>query len=118
MLGCADTGYHVFALSIDQELAVELVLPGGWITGERHASSRILTHVAEYHGLDVDRRTQQTGDFIDLTVAHRAGDVPALEHRLNGLLQLMIGILGKAFPGSIAVDLLIGRDELFQPGLV
>ena len=33
----ANAGHHVFALGVDEELAVELVLAGGGIAGEGHA---------------------------------------------------------------------------------
>ncbi len=56
MLRRANARHDIFTLSVDQELAVELVSAGRGITGEGDPGSTILAHVAEYHGLDGDGR--------------------------------------------------------------
>ena len=43
LLRCADSGDHVFALRIHQELTVEFVGSGGGVTSEGHACCRTLT---------------------------------------------------------------------------
>src|SRR5262249_10871265 len=51
----ADAGDHVLALGIDQELAVEPFVAGRWIARERDTGGRGLAHIAEHHGLHIDR---------------------------------------------------------------
>ena len=51
----AHPGHHIFALGIDQVLAVKCFFAAGRIAGEGDAGGAIGAAVAEYHGLDVDR---------------------------------------------------------------
>ena len=53
-LGRPDAGDDVFALGVDQVVAVELVLAGVRVAGERDAGARVVARVAEDHRLDVD----------------------------------------------------------------
>src|SRR5437016_7807295 len=64
LLRGADAGDHVFALGIDQELAVELPLPGRGIARERRPRGRGLAHIAEHHGLHIDRGAPALRDVV------------------------------------------------------
>ena len=57
----ADTRHHVFALGVDEPLAVEHVFAIGRVTRERHTRRRGVAQVTEYHGLHVNRRAQSWG---------------------------------------------------------
>ena len=52
-----DAGDHVFALCIHQEFAEQNLLAGRGIAGESDARGAGIAAIAEYHHLDVDRRT-------------------------------------------------------------
>ncbi len=72
----AHTGDHVFALGIDQVLAVEHFFAGRRVTGKSHARSAGLPKIPEDHRLNVDRGTPLVRDMIFATVDHRAIVVP------------------------------------------
>ena len=71
-LGRADARHHVLALGVHQVLAEEPPLAGARVPGEGHARPRVVAHVAEDHGLDVDRRPPVPRDVVQLPV----GDGP------------------------------------------
>ena len=98
--GGTHAGHHVLALGIGQELAHQLLLAGGGVTGERHAGAAVVAHVAEGHGLHVDGGAPGIGDVVVAAVHVGAGVVPAAEHGLDGTDQLLLGI-----GGEVAADL-------------
>ena len=67
-----DTSHDILALRIDQELAVEFLFAIGRIAREGDASRRGVAHVAENHGLHVDRRAPTCRDRVEITVFDRA----------------------------------------------
>jgi hypothetical protein len=75
-LGRADPGDDIFALRVGQKLAVQLVLAGRWVAGERHAGRAVIAEVAEHHGLDVDRGAHRRRDPVELAVVVGARVVP------------------------------------------
>ena len=93
--GGAHAGHHVLALGVGQELAHQLLLAGGGVTGEGHAGAAVVAHVAEGHGLDVDGGAPGTGDIVHAAVDNGAGVVPAAEHGLDGTHQLLLGVGGE-----------------------
>ena len=91
----ADAGDHILALGVDQELAVELVAAGGGIAGEGDARGAIVAHIAEDHGLDIDRRAPFLGDGVELAIGDGARRAPAAEDSADGAPELLQGILGE-----------------------
>ena len=67
-----DARDHVLALRVDQELAIQLALAGRWIAREGYAGCRGLAHIAEHHGLHVDRGAPGFGNVVQAAVGHRA----------------------------------------------
>jgi hypothetical protein len=94
----ADAGDHILALGIDQELAVELVAAGRGIAGEGNARGAVVAHIAEDHGLDIDRRAPFRGDGVELAVGDVAGRAPAAEDSADGAPELLRGSWGRACP--------------------
>ena len=80
LLRRADAGDHVLALGVDQEFTVEALLAGGRIARERNAGRGILPHVAEYHGLHVDRSTPALRDAMQAAIGNGALVHPRAEH--------------------------------------
>ena len=69
----ADPGHDVFALGVGQVFAVELLVAGGRVAGEADAGRRVIAHIAEYHGLDVDGGAEVIGDLILFAVIDGSG---------------------------------------------
>ncbi len=74
----ADAGHHVFALGVDEVLAVDQVLAGARVAREADAGARIVAHVAEHHRADVAGGAvgHFPGDLELLAVVDRALAVP------------------------------------------
>ena len=66
-----DAGHDVLALGVRQVLAEQDLLAGVRVAGERDARPRVVAHVAEDHGHDVDRRAQVVGDLLVVPVVAR-----------------------------------------------
>src|SRR5262249_61061140 len=86
LLRGADAGDHVFALGIDQELAVELLLAGRWIAREDDARAEVspmlpntmactLTAVPQLSGIPCRRRYVMPRWFI-----HEPNTAPIAPH--------------------------------------
>src|SRR3546814_475633 len=99
--------------SSDLELAVEHVLAGRGVTGEGDAGGTVAAHIAEHHGLDVDRGAPAFGDAVELAVDDGALVHPGAEHRADGAPELVARVLGKGLPGLLA-DLVL--EPLGQAG--
>ena len=63
-LGRPHAGDDVFALGVDEELAVKFVGTVGGIAGERHARAGGVTGVTEDHGLNVNGGAPFRGDVV------------------------------------------------------
>ena len=89
LLRRADAGDHVLALRIDQELAVEPLLAGRGIAGEGDAGRRGLAHIAEHHGLHIDRGAPAFRDVVQAPIGDGALVHPGAEHRADRAPQLL-----------------------------
>ena len=68
----ADTGDHVFALGVDEELTVEFVHSIRWVAGECHAGTGGFARVTVDHGLHVNGCAPCGGDVIFAAINDRA----------------------------------------------
>ncbi len=93
----ADAGHDVLALGVHQPLAVELVVAGGRVAGEGDAGGGGVAHVAEDHGLDVDRGAPVVRDSFDPAVGDGLLAVPALEHGGDAAPQLRHRVVREGF---------------------
>ena len=66
-----NTGHDILALCVDQKFAIEHVLAGRRITGKRHTSGAIITHIAEYHRLNIHRSAPGGGNIIQPAIGNR-----------------------------------------------
>jgi hypothetical protein len=107
----ADARDHVLALRVHQVLAEEDVLAGGRIAREAHAGAGVLAQVAEDHGLHVDRCAQPVVDVVDAAIGLGAIVLPASEHGVAGLHQLIERALRKVLAGFLADQLLVLDDD-------
>ncbi len=111
---CADTGHDVLALRVHQELAVENVFAGRCVTREGDAGAAVVTHVAENHGLDVDRGTPVFRDAVDAAVLDRARVHPGIEHGVDRQAKLLTRTNRKITAGTLEHDLLFQPHDFFQ----
>ena len=95
MVGVADAGHHIFALGVQQVIAVHFLLAGRRVAGEGHAGAGVPAHVAEDHGHDVDGRAQVMRDVGGVAVIDGALAIPGFEDGFGGQAQLLVGILGE-----------------------
>src|SRR5262249_40915607 len=85
----ADAGHHILALRVEDPLAEGGPRARRRIARERHAGGTVLAHIAEHHGLNVDRRAPRSRDVVDLAVVLRALVLPGTEYRADRAPQLL-----------------------------
>ena len=103
----ADAGDHVLALRVDEEFAVELPFTGRGIARKGNAGRGALAHIAEHHGLHVDRGAPAFRNAVQTPIGDRALVHPRAEHRADGAPQLRVRILRKRLAGFLL-------DALFE----
>ena len=96
----AHAGDDVFALRVDQELAVELLGAVGRVARERHARAGVLAGVAVDHRLHVDGRAPFLRDVVFPAINDRAIVHPRAENGAGRALKLILRIVRKGLPGA------------------
>ena len=114
LLGSAHAGDDIFALGVEQELAVELLGAGGGIAGESDAGAGGVSHVAEDHGLDVDGGAEHVIDVVHAAIVLGAVILPGAEDGVAGHHELIIRILRKINLGVLLDDLFVLGDDFLQ----
>ena len=104
-----DSGNHILALGVDEPLAVELVVAVCRVAGECHTCCRGVTHISEYHGLDIDSCSPVIRNFLDLSVCDGALSVPGLEYATDGAPELSLCSVRKIYSENF---LYLGLEEL------
>ena len=115
-LGRAHAGDDVFALSVEEELAVEFVGAVGGIAGERDAGARGLTGVTVDHGLNVDGGAPLGGDAVFGAVNLSAIIHPRTEDGTGGAAELVPRIVRERFSRALFNESLEAFDELLLVG--
>ena len=110
----ADTGHHVLALRVHQELAVKSFFAGRRVAGEAHARGRGVAQVAEHHGLDIDRGAEIVRNLVHAAIRNGALSIPGTEDGVPGHGKLLPGFLWERFAGFFLDQLLIINDDGFQ----
>ena len=112
LLRRADAGDDVFALGIDQKFAVELLLAGRRIAREGDAGGRGLAHIAEHHGLHIDRGAPAFRNIVQAAIGDGALVHPRAEHRADGAPQLRVRVLRERLAALLLDALLVAVDDL------
>jgi len=115
-LGIANTGHHILALRIGQELAEQVFLAARRVAGENHPGAGILAAVTEHHGLHVDRGAGRAGDAVALAVQDGAFVVPGSEYCADGAPELFARILGERRAGAVGDEILVLGNQLAKSG--
>ena len=116
VLGVADPGHDVLALSVDEEVAVRLVLPGRRVASEADARAGVVVAVAEDHRLHVDGSAEVVADPLAHAVGDRPGAVPASEDRFDGAAQLLDRVLREGLAGLLLDHRLVLGAQLLEGG--
>ena len=114
IFGVANTGNNIFALGVDEEVAVWLVLASGCVAGEADAGAAVLVAVTEHHDLHVYCGAEFVANALTNAIGNRASSVPAGEHGLNRATQLLHGILRECFAGGLFYDGLIRLTQRLE----
>ena len=80
-------------LRVDEEFAVKFFLAGRRVAREGNAGRRGLTHIAEHHGLHVDRGTPAFRNAVQAAISDRALVHPRAEHGADRAPQLRVRVL-------------------------
>ena len=100
----ADAGHDVLALRVGEVLPEQRLLAGVRVAGEGDAGPRVVAHVAEDHGHDVDRGSEVVGDLLVVAVVHRPLAEPAGEHGLDREVELLVRVAREVATGVLADD--------------
>ena len=95
-------------------VAVGLVLTSRGVPGERDTGAAVVALVAEDHRLHVHRGPEIVGDALHAPVVTRPATVPGLEHRLDGVGQLLERVVGEVHAGDLRDDALEPADETLE----
>ena len=106
-----DAGHDVLALGVGEVLAEQRLLARVRVAGERHAGARVVAHVAEDHGHDVDRGAEVVGDLLVVAVVDGALAEPAREDGLDRQVELLVRVAREVPAGVLADDALEGLGE-------
>ncbi len=110
----AQARHNVFALGIDQILAIEHLLAIGWVAGEGNPGRAVIASIAEHHGLHVHSRAPFGGDAVLLSVQDGALVSPRAEYRTHSAPQLLHNILRERATCTLADEGLVLGDQCLQ----
>ena len=100
--------HDIFALSVDQKVAIRFVFSGCSVASEAHTSARVVVAISKYHCLHVDGSAQIVAYLFAHTVCNCSRTIPRTKHRLNCATQLLHRILWE-FATSLGLDDLFVR---------
>ena len=107
-------GDDVFALRVDEKLAVELFHAVRRIARERHARPRLIARVAVHHRLHVDGRAPLRRNVVLAAIDDCAIVHPRAEHRADGSHQLVPRRGREILADAILDQLLEAAHEFLQ----
>src|ERR1019366_5787125 len=103
--------HHILTLGVQQILAVERVLAGGGIAGEANAGGAVVAHVAEHHGLDIDRGAPLGWDVVQPALSDGARVHTRPEHRADGAPESLMRIGRERYASVLGDQVLVGGDH-------
>ena len=113
--GVADARHDVLALRVLQVVAVDSLLPGARVAGERDAGAGVHAEVAEDHRHDVHRGAEVGGDPLLAAVQDRPVGVPRAEHGEHREVHLLPRVLRELAARVHAHD---GLEAVHDPAQV
>ena len=113
-LGRADAGHDVFALGVDQVVAVEARRAQRHVAGHGHAGGAVVAQVAEDHRLHVDGRAPFVRNAVGAAIDDGPVVHPAAEHGADRAPDLLHRIVGEVLAGALLDGLLELGDQLLE----
>ena len=101
-LGRADAGHHVFALGVDQIVAVQAGQAERDVAGHGHAGGAVVAQVAKDHRLDVDGRPPFVRNAVGAAIDDGPIVHPAIEHGPDGSPHLIHRLGRKVVAGALS----------------
>ena len=98
----ADAGDDVFALRVDEVIAVEGFVAGARVTREADTGAGIVAGVAENHLHDVDGGAEEAGDLLYAAIGDGFFGHPGAEYCADGAPELLDRVFGEVFAGLFA----------------
>ena len=112
-LRCSNTGDHILALGIYQELAIETVGAGRGVAGETDTGRAIIAHIAEHHALHRNGSTPGFGNVMQTPIGMRTLVHPGAENGADGTPELFLWIAGEIAAQNFShASLVFGDDFL------
>ena len=109
----ADAGNDILTLRIDQIFAIIGILARGGIAGEGNTCGRCFAHIAEDHGLHIDRSAPVAGDVIEAAIDLGTVRFPRTKDGADGTPKLVMHILRKGLsPFGLDQFLICGNQCL------
>ncbi len=112
--GCTYSGYHIFALSVDQKFSIQFFVAIRRIAGKADTRGTVTTHIAINHHLHVDRRTRHSRNSVDFAVGLCPRCIPGPQHSIYCMMQLLAGILRKIIACIFLIDSFKQVNKFFQ----
>ena len=112
----ANAGDDVFALRIEQVLAIDHAFAGRGVACKADTGSGADAHVAEDHGLDVGGGADLVGDLFHFAIVVGLGVPPAIEDGVAREFQLFQRILREWLLSCLDNDLLVFGNDGLQIG--
>ena len=110
----AHSRHNVFALSVDQILAVEYLFAGRRVARKGNTRRARFSHVAEHHCLDVHRCAPIVRNAIFPAINDRSIIHPRPENRADCAPELLVWILWKRFSSALIDQCFETLHKLFQ----
>ena len=109
----ANTGYHIFALSVHKIFAIVLIFTCCRVTREANTCCRVVTGITEHHGLNITSCTPVTRNIVQLTIGDSTSHIPRTEHGADTEPELFPRVLRHNF-AQFFTDFFIFGNQFFQ----
>src|SRR6266850_2423835 len=105
-----DAGDDIFALGVDEVIAVKDFFAGTRVAREADAGAGIISGIAEHHLHDVDGRAEKAGDFFHASVGDGLFRHPGTKDGADGSPKLIHGIVREVRAGLLLEEGLVFGD--------
>jgi hypothetical protein len=101
-LGCADSGYNVFSLRVEEKLAVENFFACGGVPCEGDARTAIVSGISKDHGLNIYCGAPLVRDVVFSPINNCPFVVPRTEDGPDSTAELFARIFREIFSRTFA----------------
>ena len=105
--GRANTGDHIFPLCVGEKLTIKNFFTSGRIARKRDPGSRVVSHIAKDHCLNIDRGTQVMRYSVQVSVNNCPFIIPGSKYRFNSHKQLLHRLLRERMARAVHYQFLV-----------